>query len=169
MASASCPVELLLTRNRAISIEDAPPCKLLSVEEAKLILGRNVRVAENTEHYRNDSSRFTCAYTASTTAIPGGSLVTLAYSVEESPTVEKASGSYRKMINTDKDDAGVVELYDVADEAYQLGTVNFHTVVARKGRTTLRLKISPLEQSLAGDALETLAAKFMDRLHGESR
>ena len=144
--------------------EKAKECKYLSFAEAGKILGARVELVTNSWTFTREKTRFECHYRAVEKDKKSGRETNLFFMLEESTTEEQARQIYETIWQSNKNHEGIEVLSGIGDEAYaHSDRANFHFVMARKGKFTIRLKVN---KTTATTSLEELKA-FARKVAGE--
>lgn len=141
--------------------EKVKPCKFLSFADAEKILGQPVELITNSWNFAGDKTRFDCNYRSVENDTASGRETNLFFMLEESPDESQAKQIYADIWNSNKNHAGIEILSGVGDEAYaHSDKQNFHFVMARKGKFTIRLKINKATETTSFDELKAFAKKI---------
>jgi hypothetical protein len=144
--------------------EKVKPCKFLSFAEAEKILGQRVELVTNSWNFAADKTRFECTYRA-LEAKTGGREINLFFILEESPNIEQAKRIYAEIWQSNKNHAGIEVLSGTGDEAYAHSEKpNFHFVLARKGKFTIRLKVNKAVETTSLEELKAFAKKIFEEI-----
>ncbi len=145
--------------------EKVKPCKFLSFAEAEKILGQPVELVTNSWTFTADKTRFECTYRAAKKVTASNREINLFFLLEETSTEEQAKQIYETIWNSNKNHLGIEVLSGTGDEAYaQSEKPNFHFVMARKGKFTIRLKVNKAVATTSFDELKAFAKKVLDEI-----
>lgn len=141
------------------------PCKFLSFAEAEKILGQRVQLITNSWDFADDKTRFDCTYRSVEKDKTSDRETSLFFTLEESADEAGAKQIYANIWNLNKSHAGIEILSGIGDEAYASGDEsNFHFVMARKGKFTIRLKINNVVETTSFDELKAFAKKVISEI-----
>jgi hypothetical protein len=145
--------------------EKVNPCKYLSFAEAEKILGQRVRLITNSWDFKDDKTRFDCTYRSIEKDKTSGWETSLFFTLEESADEVGAKQIYTNIWNLTENHAGIEILSGIGDEAYARSDVpNFHFLMARKGKFTIRLKINKAVETTSFDELKAFAKKVIGEI-----
>lgn len=145
--------------------EKTKPCKYLSFADAGKILGRKVELVTNSWNFSNDESRFDCNYRSVENDKISGREINLFFRLDESASENEAKRIYAEIWNSNKNHDGIEVLDDFGDEAYFHGDgSNFHFLLARKGKFTIRLKINKAVETASPGKLKSFAKNIIEKL-----
>jgi len=140
-------------------------CKHLSFPEAEKILGGKVELVTNSWTFTADITRFDCTYCVIEKDSAGGQPVNLFFRLEESSDETEAKQIYAGAWNSNKNHRGIETLSGIGDEAYaHSDKPNFHFVMARKGKFTVRLKVNKAVETTSLEKLKAFAKKVIEEI-----
>jgi len=138
--------------------EKTKPCKYLSFAEAEKILGGRVELITNSWTFTADKTRFDCTYHVTQKDKKSGREINLFFTLEEDSSEEGAKRVYADIWNSNKDHRGIESLSGIGDEAYaHSDKSNFHFVMARKGKFTIRMKVNKAPETTSLEELKIFA------------
>lgn len=141
------------------------PCKFLSNADAQKILGQPVKVIANDSSVSNDKVLIKCTYRGVANDNPDENKANLYFILEESQTNEKAKEIYDEIWNSNKNHQGIEVLSGIGDQAYSHSDKpNFHFVMARKGKFTVRLKINKAVEGTSLEEMKSFAKKLIEQI-----
>jgi hypothetical protein len=145
--------------------EKVKPCKFLSFAEAEKILGQPVELVTNSWNFTDDKTRFECTYRVIEKDRASSREINLFFMLEETSGVEQAKQIYEDIWNSNKNHRGIEVLSGIGDEAYSHSEKpNFHFVMARKGKFTVRLKVNKAVETTSFDELKAFAKKVVGEI-----
>lgn len=145
--------------------EKAKPCKFLSFAEAEKILGQPIELITNSWKFTDGKSKFDCSYRGVEKDQATGREINLFFTFEESSGIEQAKQIYETLWQSNKNHAGIEVLSGIGDEAYSHSDkANFHFVMARKGKFTMRLKINKVAETASLEELKAFAKKVAEQI-----
>ncbi|CAN5456182.1 hypothetical protein BH20ACI1_BH20ACI1_14310 [soil metagenome] len=145
--------------------EKVKPCKFLSFADAEKILGQTVELVTNSWNFADDKSKFGCTYRSIEKDEASGREINLFFTLEESSTEEQGEKIYEDIWNSNKNRAGIEVLSGIGDEAYSHSDKpNFHFIMARKGKFTIRLKINKAVETTSLKELKAFAKKVAEQV-----
>lgn len=155
--SASC---------QTVAGEKTKDCRYLSLPEAEKILGRRVELVTNSWTFTRESTRLDCAYRAIAEAGATKREINLFFMLEESLNESRAKQIYETIRQSNKNHDGIEQLNDLGSaEAYaHSDRQNFHFVMARKGKFTLRLKVNKASETTSLAELKAFARKVVEQI-----
>jgi hypothetical protein len=143
------------------AVESVKSCKYLSLADAEEILGQKVELIENFRNSADGKLIFKCQYRTIEKDKSSGHDINLFFMLEESTTENQAKQIYQTIWNSNKNYKGIEVLKDTGDEAYSHSErPNFHFVMARKGKSTIRLKVNKAVETTSFEALKSFSGKF---------
>lgn len=152
-----------LSFNCQTTDEKAKPCKFLSFTEAEKILGQEVELVTNSWTFTTDITRFDCTYRAVEKV--RGQEVNLFFTVEESSKEMHAQKIYADIWNSNKNHKGIEILSGIGDQAYaHSDQTNFHFVLVRKEKFTVRLKVNKAVETASLEELKAFAKKVIEQI-----
>lgn len=136
-------------------------CEFLSATDAEKILGKSVELVESF----NDKEKYKCNYRRIEKDNLSGQEVNLFFMLEESLNEEQAKQIYQTIWNSNKNHQGVEVLNGLGDEAYtHSDSPNFHFVITRKGKFTIRLKVNKAVEGTSLTELKAFAKRFITEI-----
>jgi len=145
--------------------EKIKPCKYLSFAEAEKILGGKVELVTNSWTFTADITRFDCTYRVIEKDRSSGQAINLFFRLEESSDEAQAKQIYAEVWNSNKNHRGIEILSAFGDEAYaHSDKPNFHFVMVRKGKFTLRLKVHKAVETTSFEELKAFAKKIIEQI-----
>jgi len=135
-------------------------CKSLTVTEAERILGGSVELVAVEESSSIDKKRLECTYRKVEKEKASTREAVLYFMSVESPTDKRAKQLYDEIWNSNKDHQGIEILSDIGDQAYaHSDKSNFHFVMVRKGKFTIRMKVNKAVETTSFDELKAFAKR----------
>jgi hypothetical protein len=160
MLTLSCQAQ-----NKSGPDEKQKDCKLLSRIEAEKILGRSVELVTNSWTFTADLTRFDCTYQALANDPGDERAINLYFLLEEAADETEARRIYADIWNSNRNHRGIEVLSGIGDEAYRHSdNANFHFVMARKGKFTIRLKINRTSETTSPEELKAFAKKVIGKI-----
>lgn len=157
ISMTNCPIQA--------NAEKPAPCKFLSNADAQKILGQPVKIIANDSSVSNDKGLIKCTYRGVANDNPNENKANLYFILEESLTNEKAKEIYKEIWDSNKNHPGIEVLSGIGDEAYSHSDKpNFHFVMARKGKFTVRLKINKAVEVTSLAELKDFAERLVEKL-----
>lgn len=154
-----------LSFNCQTTDEKVKPCKFLSFADAEKILGQDVELVTNSWTFTTDVTRFDCTYRAVEKDKTSGQAVNLFFTLEESSNEAQAQKIYAGIWNSNKNHKGIEILSGIGDEAYSHSDkTNFHFVLARKGKFTIRMKVNKAAETTSFEELKAFARKVVEQI-----
>lgn len=145
--------------------EKVKPCKFMSFAEAEKILGQKVELVENSWNFADGKTIFKCNYRAIEKDEASGKEINLFFMLEESPTENQAKQIYADIWNSNKNHTGIEVLSGIGNEAYSHSDkTNFHFVMARKGKFTIRFKIAKAVETTSLEELKAFTKKLVEQI-----
>lgn len=145
--------------------EKVKACKFLSFAEAEKILGQPVELVTNSWTFTADITRFDCVYRTAKNDAATGKAINLYFRLEESSTENAAKQIYAGIWQSNKNHRGIEILGGIGDEAYSHSDKpNFHFVMARKGKFTIRLKVNKAVETTSLAELQAFAKKVGEQI-----
>jgi hypothetical protein len=161
----SASVLTLNCQTKAVRAEKAGPCKFLSFAEAEKILGRPVELVTNSWNFTADITRFDCTYRALEREKTSGREIDLYFMIEEASDETAARRIYADIWNSNRNHRGIEVLSGIGDEAYRHSdNANFHFVMARKGKFTIRLKINKTSETTSPEELKAFIKRVTEEI-----
>lgn len=152
-----------LSFNCQTTDEKANPCKFLSFAEAEKILGTKVELVTNSWTFTADITRFDCTYRAVEKV--SGQEANLFFMLEESSNEAQAQKIYADIWNSNKNHKGTEILSGIGNEAYSHSDrANFHFVLVRKGKFTVRMKVNKAVETTSFEELKAFAKKVVEQV-----
>lgn len=151
----------------AASTEPSKPhgCQRLTQADAEKMLGIAARVADDRIEQKANTRIAKCTYAASSNAESNGPAVNLYFMFEESATDEQARRMFAEIKESNKTHRGFELWAGVGDEALvHSETPNFHFVMARKGRYSVRLKINKAVETTSLAEVKNFVVRLVERL-----
>jgi hypothetical protein len=153
--SLSCSAQ-----TRSASVENLDNCQKMTQSEAEKILGQAARMVESKVETKDGSQILNCKYTALSKDEASGREISLYFRFEESSTSEQAKQIYQKIWQSNKNHQGIEVLNGLGDEAYfHSDSPNFHFILIRKGKFTVRLKVNKAVKTTSPDEVKAFAKK----------
>lgn len=154
------------SENRAVFNEELMPCKILTQSDAEKILGQPVIQTEDKSEIENNIRKLKCRYIGVSKDPASGRDIGLSFSLEHQyPTAEQAHQVFESIKKENQRDAVLDDLSGVGDEAYVHSVKpNFHLIIARKGKTIIRLKVNKAVEATSLDELKIFAKKVAEQL-----
>jgi hypothetical protein len=141
------------------------PCKFLSSAEAEKILGQPVELTENVQSVSNGKTTFRCTYRRIENDKITGREVNLYFMLEESLNEEQAKQIYKEIWDGNKKHEGIKVLNGIGNEAYSHSDKpNFHFILARKGKFTVRMKVNKAVEGTSLDELKAFAKRVVEQI-----
>jgi len=145
--------------------EKTPPCKYISFADAEKILGSRVELVANSWTFTKDVSRFDCHYRVIAKDTASEQAINLFFILEESSTENFAEQIYADIWQSNKNRSGIETLSGIGDEAYaHSDKPNFHFVLARKGKFTVRLKVNKAVEMTSLEELKAFLKKIVEEI-----
>ena len=143
--------------------EKAKSCEYLSFADAEKILGRQVEMVTNSWFVTADITRIECVYRAARS--DRGREINLFFLVEENSDVAAAEQVYETIWQSNKNHQGVEVLSGIGDRAYwHSDPPNFHFLLARKERFTIRLKVNKAVEKISPEEIKAAARRIIEQL-----
>lgn len=137
-------------------------CQFLSRAAAEKILGQAARITENKVDQKGDVRTFRCTYTAAANDPASGRSVNLIFMLEENANIEQAQTTFESIRKSNQNHAGFTNWLGVADEALvHSERPNFHFVMVRKGRYSIRVKVNKAVESTSLDEVKNFVSKLV--------
>lgn len=145
--------------------DKTPPCQYLSFADAEKILGSRVELVTNSWTFTKDINRFDCHYRVTGADPASGQAINLFFILEESSTENFAEQIYASFWQSNKNRRGIEILSGIGDEAYaHSDPPNFHFVLARKGKFTIRLKVNKAVATTSLEELKAFLKKIVEEI-----
>lgn len=142
--------------------EKAKACRFLSFAEAEKILGQPVELVDNLWTFTADQNVCDCAYRGIEKDAASGQAINLFFKLEESATVAQAQQIYERIWQSNKTHKGIEVLSGIGDQAYaHSDQTNFHFVIARKGKFTVRMKVNKAAETTSLEELKKFAKRVI--------
>ena len=137
----------------------------MSFSEAEKILGTKVELVANSRISTAEKTRFECTYRAIEKDKTSGKDINLFFLVEESSTEAQAKQVYARIWESNKNHQGIEVLSGIGDEAYyHSDRQNFHFLMARKGKFSIRFKIAKASETTSPEELKAFTKRVVEQL-----
>ena len=140
------------------------PCQLLAQSDAERMLGKSVRLTQDTSQLKGDVRQCLCAYTGVSKDQATGQDSLLFFSLEEKETNPSAEQASQVIVSTKDANAHDTEIWDlkgVGDEAFLLSNdSSSHLIMARKGAIIMRLQIKRAAGTKSLEEIRAFAEKI---------
>lgn len=140
-------------------------CERLTQADAERMLGTAARVSEDRIEQKENTRIAKCTYAALSNAESNAPAVNLYFMFEESLTDEQARRTFAEIRESNKTHRGFELWPGVGDEALvHSERPNFHFVMARKGRYSVRVKINTAAETTSLNEVKSFVARLIERL-----
>lgn len=154
-----------VAQSKTAKDEKLSTCKSMTLAEAEKILGQSSKFVEANTEDKDGSHVLKCKYTAISPDKNTGREISLYFMLEESSNDEQAKQIYKDIWDSNKNHAGIELMNGVGDEAYSHSeSPNFHFVLARKGKFTVRIKVNKAVENTSLAEVKNFAKKLIGQI-----